>query len=326
MFRGLPYKTKQFFYLLIKLSIVGGALYFIYQKIVNNVNIDFDVFVSFLTENHVFSLKNVSFLLFLTGFNWFFEIAKWKILVSFIKNISFLEALKQSLASLTASLFTPNRIGDYAAKLMFYPKAFRKRILLLNLLSNMVQMGATLTFGIIGIFFFINKYDLDISYYRIARLGGIIIIVVLFSSLGIKHDRIKIKGFSISRIIEFIKGIPKLVLMKNFLFSIFRYLIFSFQFYFLLCIFEVDVTYLNAMIVITTMYLISSILPSIFLFDVVIKGSIALYLFDIVGVNNLTILTIILLMWILNFVLPSILGSYFVLNYKHNKTIEAINK
>lgn len=326
MFGGLPYKTKQFFYLLIKLSIVGGAFYFIYQKIVNNENLDFDVFVSFLIKNDVFSLKNVIFLMFLTSFNWFFEITKWKNLVSFIKNISFREALKQSLASLTASLFTPNRIGDYAAKLMFYPKVFRRRILLLNLLSNMAQMGATLTFGIIGIYFFINKYDLDISYYRLARLGGIIIIVVLFSSLGIKHDRIKIKGFSISRIVEFIKGIPRMIHLKNFLFSIFRYLIFSFQFYFLLCIFEVDVTYLNGMIVITTMYLISSIIPSIFLFDVVIKGSIALYLFDIVGVNNLTILTIILLMWILNFVLPSIIGSFFVLNYKHSRTIETDNK
>jgi len=326
MFHGLPYKTKHFFYLLIKLSIVGGAFYLIYQKIVNNDNLEFDVFVSFLIKNDVFSSKNVIFLIFFTVFNWFFEIAKWKELVSFVKNISFFEALKQSLASLTASLFTPNRIGDYAAKLMFYPKELRKRILLLNLLSNMAQMSATLIFGIIGLYFFINKYDLDISYYRLASLGGLIIIVILFSSVGIKHDRIKIKGISIARITDFIKRIPKIILLKNFLFSIFRYLIFSFQFYFLLSIFKVDVTYMNAMIVITTMYLISSIIPSIFIFDVVIKGSIALYLFDITGVDNLTILTIILLMWILNFVLPSILGSFFVLNYKPYRTIEAINK
>jgi hypothetical protein len=326
MFRALPYKTKQLFYILIKLSIVGGAFSFIYQRIANNQNLDFDVFWSFLIENDVFSLKNIVFLLILTLFNWFFEIAKWQNLVLVIKNISFYDALKQSLAALTASLFTPHRIGDYAAKLLYYPRTVRKQILLLNLVSHMAQMSVTLIFGIIGLLFFINRYSLDVSYYRMARLVALILLIMLISGFGITSKRIKIKGFSLTRIIAFIKGIPGIIMFKNFLFSIARYLIFSFQFYLLLCIFKVDVNYINAMVVITTMYLISSIIPSIFLFDVVIKGSVALYLFNIVGVNDLTVLTIILLMWILNFVLPSIVGSFYVLNYNHHQPKEVINK
>jgi len=326
MFRALPYKTKQFFYLLIKLSIVFGASYFIYQKIVNNENIDFNVFVEFLIENHVFSLKNVCFLLLLTIFNWFFEISKWRYLVSFVKNISFFEALKQSLSALTASLFTPNRIGDYAAKAVYFSRSFRKRILLLNLASHVAQMSATLLFGCIGLFYFTSKYSLEISYYRVGRLGAIALIVALFTIFGIKQDRIKIKGFELSRITDFFKSMSSGLHFKNFLFSIIRYLIFSFQFYFLLKIFGIDVTYFNAMIVITTMYLFSSIIPTIFLLDVVVKGSIALYLFDIVGVNNLTILSITLLMWILNFVIPSVIGGFFVLNFKHYKSIDGLKK
>jgi hypothetical protein len=34
-------------------------------------------------------------------------------------------------------------------------------------------------------------------------------------------------------------------------------------------------------------------------------------------VSELIILSIVTMMWILNFVLPSILGSYFVLSYKY---------
>ena len=63
------------------------------------------------------------------------------------------------------------------------------------------------------------------------------------------------------------------------------------------------------------MYLLASIIPSIFIFDVVIKGSIAVYLFTFLGVNEFTILSITTLMWIFNFVLPSIFGSYYVLNF-----------
>ena len=70
------------------------------------------------------------------------------------------------------------------------------------------------------------------------------------------------------------------------------------------------------MMIISSMYLLSSIIPSIFIFDVVIKGSVALYLFSFVGINELVILSTITLMWLLNFVLPSLVGSYYVLNYK----------
>ena len=89
----------------------------------------------------------------------------------------------------------------------------------------------------------------------------------------------------------------------------------KYQFYYLLVIFGVDISYIDAMIIITSMYLISSLIPSIFIFDVVIKGSIAVYLFSIIGINELTILCVVMLMWLLNFVLPSIFGSFYVLNF-----------
>lgn len=321
MFRALPYKTKQFFYLLIKLSIVVGAFYFIYQKIANNENIDYDVFLDFLLKNNVFSLKNVCILLFLTTFNWFFEIVKWQKLVFYIQNISFFEALKQSLAALTASLFTPNRVGDYAAKSLYYSKSFRKRIMLLNLISHMAQMTATLLFGVIGLSFFVAKYDIDIPYFKVGRMLALVLLFGLIAIFSIKQNKIKIKGFEPQRIIDFLKDMPFRYHLQNILFSVIRYAIFSYQFYFLLSIFGVDVTYLNALMVISTMYLISSVVPTIFILDIVVKGSVALYLFDLVGVNNLTVLSITLLMWILNFVLPSIIGSFYVLNFKRYKTL-----
>ena len=326
MIRALPYKTKQFFYLVIKLSIVVGAFYFIYQKIANNENLDFRVFVEFLTKNGVFSSKNVIFLLFLTIFNWFFEILKWQNLVASVKKISYYDAAKQSLASLTASLFTPNRIGDYAAKVVYFAKSLRKRILLLNLISHMAQMGATVIFGVVGFILFYSKYEIEISYYRVSRFAVFIIVILLLTLFGIKQDKFKIKGFSMTRILEFGKNISIQIHAKNILYSCIRYLIFSFQFFFLLTIFGVDVSYFNAMIVISSMYFLSSIIPSIFLFDVVIKGSVALYLFEIVGVNNLTILCIITLMWILNFVIPSIFGSFFVLNFRQYKSLDALTR
>lgn len=73
----LPNKIKQFFFVLIKISIVVGASYFIYNKLAHNDNLDFSIFIAFLAKNDVFLTKNILFVLFLTIFNWFFEILKW---------------------------------------------------------------------------------------------------------------------------------------------------------------------------------------------------------------------------------------------------------
>lgn len=315
MHYALPYKTKQFFFVLIKLSIVVGAFYFIYQKLLNNDILSFTDFSDFLTKNNVFSTKTILFLLFLTGFNWFFEILKWKILVSSIKKITFKNALEQSLGSLTASLFTPNRIGEYGAKAIYYTSNFRKRIMLINLMSNMLQMTVTTVFGIIGFCFYILKYDPEINHYKLARFLVFVVLAIVLLSFGLTKSKFTIKGFSVEKIKRFIFQYSKNRLILGFTFSMIRYFIFSFQFYALLVIFETNLNYFDAMVIITSMYLLSSIIPSIFIFDAIIKGSVAVYLFAPTGINELIILSIITIMWLLNFVLPSFFGSYYVLNF-----------
>lgn len=314
-FGSLPYKTKQFFLLLIKLSVVVGAFYFIYKKLTQNDELDIHVFLRFLRESNTFSTKTVLFLVFLSLFNWFLETIKWQILVRTIKDISFKNALEQSLGSLTASLLTPNRIGEYGAKAIYYPTKKRKKIVLLNLLANAMQMGTTVLFGSIGLYLLHSKYNLNIDHYKVTRFMVIILLVLLFATFGLKQNKLNIKGFSIERLLQFYATVSSRTTITGVTLSILRYLVFSFQFYYLLQVFGVNVNYYNAMIVITSMYLLASVIPSIFIFDVVIKGSVAVYLFSIVGVNDFTTLSIVTIMWFLNFVLPSIFGSYYVLNF-----------
>jgi uncharacterized membrane protein YbhN (UPF0104 family) len=312
----LSYKTKQFFFVLIKISIVLFAFYFIYSKLTNNNALHISEFIDFSTKNNVFSSKNIFFLLILSFFNWFFEISKWETLVSSIKKITFQNALKQSLGALTASLFTPNRIGEYGAKAIYYQSPFRKRIVLINLISNLLQMTVTILFGVFGLFFLVSNQTLNIEYHKLLWLSIIAILSLVFIIFTLITSKFSIKGVSLEKIKGFILNFSRRKLAKAFIYSLIRYLIFSFQFYFLLNIFKVDIDYFNAMYFITSMYLLASIVPSVFIFDVVIKGSVAVYLFAFIGVNELLILSITTTMWLLNFVLPSLFGGYYVINFK----------
>ena len=315
----LPYKTKQFFFVLIKISIVVTAFYVIYVKLTKNTDFEYADFIDYLNKNSLFSLKTILFLLVLTGFNWFFEILKWQKLVSVVKKISFKNALEQSLGALTVSLLTPNRIGEYGAKAIYFIKEYRKRILLINLLSNALQMGVTCILGVIGFSFFISTYAVSINYYKTILISVFAIILVASTVIILNKTKFRIKGFSLEKIKTFIINYPKKLIAYGLCLSLLRYAIFSFQFYYLLTIFGINITYLQTLMVISTMYLFASVIPSIFIFDVVIKGGVAMYLFSFLGIHSLTILSTVTIMWLFNFVLPSIFGSYFVLNFNFPK-------
>jgi len=314
MYNSLSYKTKQLFFRAIKLSIVIGCSYFVYTKLVENNQLHFSDFWLNTVRNDVFLLKNIVFLLFFTIFNWFFEILKWKNVASFIKKTSFLEATKQSVASLTASLITPNRVGEYGAKALYYQKSVRKQLVGLNIISNFYQMMMTIIFGIVGFTYFVYQHNVTIDFYRIFRLLLLAVFLMSAFFFGAKH--FSYKGYSAQKARQFIKKIPKLLNLKIALYSLLRYVIFSHQFYFLVLLFKVDISYIDALSAITSVYFIASIVPMLSIFDVVLKGTVALWVFSFFAVNELTVLSITTLMWLFNFVLPALIGSYFVLTFK----------
>ena len=316
MYYSLPYKTKQFFWLLIKLAIVFGCGFFIYEKLVENNDLSFSKFWHILMKNDVFLLKNATFLIILTFFNHFFEILKWKNLASFSSKIDIKKATIQSLASLTTSLITPNRIGEYGAKALYFEKPLRKQIVGLNLVGNFYQMLVTIIFGIIGFGYFVWQNNVVIDFHRVFRglLLGFFIISAFF--FGAKH--FKNRGYGAEKARNFINKIPFQLNLNTAIYSFLRYVIFSHQFYFLFIIFNINISYLDAITAITSVYFIASIVPMLSLFDVVLKGTVAVWIFSYLNLEPILILSITTLMWIFNFVIPATIGSYFVLTYKPN--------
>lgn len=301
---AIPHKAKQFLLVLVKVLIVGFAFFYIYHHLQGDKAISIESIIQYL------SIKEVLILLLFTTANWFFEVLKWQNLVNSFKNISFFEAAQQTFSSLTASIFTPNRIGEYGAKMLYFKKENAKRIVLLNFVHNSSQMLATILFGVIGIFS--STFNIQHSTFNIALFIGIPIIFII----AFFFRKIEVYGFSIQKIIDKIRKLDRIILLKTFSFSMLRYVIFSTQFLVLLLFFDVEIEIIVAFSTIFTMYLLASILPSIHLMDVAIKGSVALFLFSKLGIEDWKILAVTSLMWFFNLVLPVVLGSYFVLRFK----------
>lgn len=310
------YKSKHFLIALLKLCIVLIAFYGIWVKLTKHPKLDFYLFLQSVSESRVLSFRNILILLALSTLNWLFEIKKWQILVGQIRNISFWKSTRESLGGLTSALLTPNRIGEYGAKAIYYSSGNRMKIVFLNFIGNMTQLVATVIFGICSLFVLRQKLDWTFPelgpYFLLIStlLAGVILILIK------NFKNTSIKGYSIQRLINFVKSLKLKNLWHAQLLALIRYLIFSFQLVVLFRLFGVEYGYLHLMPIISSMYLLASILPSLVIFDIIVKGGIAVYLFGAIGISELTSLSVITMMWMLNFMIPSLLGSYFVLNFK----------
>lgn len=307
---SISHKAKQFLVLLAKLLIVGGAFYFIYSQLANNDKLDWEKFIILFKKNQSFA--GISFILLLSVLNRFFEILKWQNLVSCLQKISLAEASKQVLGALTAGLFTPNGVGEYAGKALFFEKSKVKKIVFLNLICNGIQMILSVIFGVFGLLYFNVNYNI-ITSKTVSILFGICFLLfgILFFS-----KKINIKGYSIEKLIHKINEIPKSIHQKNIFLATGRYFVFSHQYYFLFLAFDVDLPYFTMMATIASVYFLASSLPTFQFLDFAVKGSVAVYFFGILGVNEWIVVFISTLMWFLNVVLPVVIGSYYVMNYK----------
>jgi hypothetical protein len=306
---SIPHKAKQFLVLLVKLLVVGGAFYFIYNQLANNDKLDWHKFIILFRKNQ--SVLGIGFILLLSVLNRFFEILKWQNLAQVIHPISLAEATKQVLAALTAGIFTPNGVGEYAGKALYYPKYEAKKVVFLNLICNGIQMILTIIFGVFGLLYFNALYHVITSKTVLILFGGFLLILTVLFSI----KTISIRGYSIEKLIHKINEIKKPVHYKNVILGICRYLVFSHQYYFLFLAFDVDLPYLTLMAAITSVYFLASSLPTFQFLDFAVKGSVAIYFFGIPGVNEWIVVFISTLMWFLNVVLPVVIGSYYVLNF-----------
>lgn len=306
---SIPHKSKQLSVFIIKLLIVITAFYFIYNQLANNDQLDWKKFLVLYKKNQ--SVAGISFILFFSFLNRFLEILKWQNLAQVVKSISVKEATKQVLAALTLGVFTPVGVGEYAGKALYFEKKETKKIIFLNLLCNGIQIVATGFFGIIGM--------LILGYWLWSL--GIILITIVFVLISFLTKKIKIKEYSVESLLARINEIPRKIHTKNLILGLCRYIVFSHQYYFLFLAFDVNLPYTTLMATITTVYFLASIIPSFQFLDFALKGSLAVYFFGILGVNEWIIIFVTALMWFLNVALPVIIGSYYVLVFKTSKSI-----
>ena len=312
---------------LLKVGIVAFALFFLYQQLTSKSSVeqfDLDQILVKLQENYIV----VTVVILMMFLNWFIESLKWRFLISKIEKVSIKRSIRAIFSGITVSAFTPNRVGEYGGRVFCLEKADRIKGILITVIGSMAQLVITIFFGSIGILLIPNlmpEFDAILSQFVFAYPIMLFLLILLNVLLVTLFLNASVFSVVLSKI-KFLRKFKKYnevfsfynssELLEILLYSAGRYIVFTTQFFILLQVFDVQIGYVDAMILITTMLLVISIIPTIAITEIGIRGSVALFLFGLVSVNAIGILSATFVMWVINLLLPALIGTIFIFSLK----------
>lgn len=310
---------------ILKIVIVGLALWFLYQKVFANENLSemYQWFLSTFKEQASWPLVLVLLLMFV---NWLLDAVKWKYLINKEEEVSLWLSIKAVFLGITVSIFTPNRVGEFGGRVFCLEKADRIKAVLITILGNMGQLLATTIFGTLALVHYIHSYsgfldgEADYWFFILVFIAAIVVSTLIALYLNAYWLSSFFMKFKFLRKYEEYSDVFSYYAMKELLYVILlssaRYAVFSLQFYILLRFFQVELSLVESLTMSSLVFLTISIIPTIALTEIGVRGSIAIYFFGLVSANHIGILTATFALWFTNLVLPALLGTVLVYNLK----------
>ncbi len=298
-------------------------LFSIYQQVAHRDNLE----ASWLRIRDSFGSSRILYLfgaIALIPVNWGLETLKWQRSVRSIHRLTFAEAFKAVLSGVSFSVTMPNRVGEYLGRMAYLPEGHRLSTIPVTLVGSLAQLLITITGGLLGLIFLkpalLAGFPELVGWY----LPGVWILLGLAVLLLLLYFRLA-GSFSFLRrrlpkqfiyLIEGLKAFHRSLLIQVLLLSAVRYLVFLLQDLLIFYLFDVTVPVGSVFGVMTLVFLVLAVVPSIALLEVGVRGEASIRLMGLFSSNVLGIGFASITIWFLNLVLPALIGSLLLLNLR----------
>lgn len=235
--------------------------------------------------------------------NYTIEAIKWKTVIASTNQFNIFQALRAVLVGQAFSFFTPARSGDYVGRTLFLAPGTKLKGITQMAWASYAQLLMTICFGSIAIFW--NLPFLPWLKW-VAPWGAALALFLFFYNQSLKGWLSKINLLQIDNELKW-----KLMALA---FS--RYLVYILQYNWASEMLSIPVHALDLSIAIMALLFFLSMIPAISLTDLVIRGQLFLLLMAPFYQNDIMLIALTTLIWIVNFLIPSIIGSILLLGFK----------
>ena len=233
------------------------------------------------------------------------------------------EILKSLFYGIGAGTFTPMKIGEYFARAIPFSKKSVVEVTIATVIDKLIPMFIVILSGITSMIFFlqVNDYSSFFSGNEIVAIILFILIILMFIIILWKPIRTRIwyrlKNIPILKPLHGstsrIKSLEKKSIFVLIALSSLLHLTFTIQMSFLLSAFANEINFFQYFIVANLVIFTQVILLPIGLWELAIREGAAVFYTEGYGMAGAIGFNAGLLLWILNIVLPSIIGFFLLL-------------
>lgn len=305
------------------MAVFGVTAWYIYVKIRDYPSIN-DFFQVLVKPGHgkTWFVLLVIVLMFL---NWGLETIKWKKLIDVFEKISPWRAFRAVWSGLTINSWIPNRLAEFLGRILYISSENRGKAVFSAFTGNLAQLLMTLGFGSAGLVVWLGHMDsIPRTLIAIALAAMMIIAVYAFFNIGRLQKVIGriplLNKFSDYALV--MAEYSKSRLLEVFFLSMFRYAVYTFQYFILLKVFGVETPWYILLALVPVIFLIQTFLPSFTWIEIGIRGATVLFVIGRYSNEINSMLAAAFLLWIINIIIPTIAGAFFIATIrKKEKTI-----
>jgi uncharacterized membrane protein YbhN (UPF0104 family) len=264
---------------------------------------------------------NVILVMVLMIINWSIEAIKWQISVKPLQKISFITALQAVFSGVSFSVSTPNRVGEFLGRGLYMNEGNRLKSISITIVGSISQLIITLFAGWMGMLILREKIS---SAHLLSQMWMNVIIYGVFAFLLITllfyfrlsfivrwADRMPASK-KFSWLIDTIEKFDTGLLLRLLLFSFFRFIIFSIQYYLLFSLFGVEISWWQAFWTVNVSFLVMAIIPTIAIAELAQRGKVVTALVGLYSANGLGITFATAGIWFINLIIPAVIGSLLI--------------
>lgn len=263
--------------------------------------------------------------LLLMPLNWLLETAKWRQLLLTDWRPGWKASVKAVLAGISVSLATPNRIGEYGGRALLAPAAQTANVVVSSLLGSLCQWIVFLGCGWPALWLILGAHYLWPTCLLWMVSWSVPVLLVLF--LGLASQPWAMDWWQarkennkwwrwLSRKIKTNEPLRYRRLVGALLLALLRFWVYSFQYLLLLWFFDLPLGFGQGMQGIFSIYLIQAGIPLPPGFSVITRSELALMVWGTANLAPLNIVSATFSLYIINLVVPALLGALLIMNKK----------
>jgi hypothetical protein len=261
--------------------------------------------------------------------HWVIEVYKWRLLMRHIQPVSFRNGIRAVLSGQALAFNTPNRVGESFGRAVFLEEGNRLRGIALSLVGSLSVLLMIFLIGLPALLYLqwgildTTQKTIGVSVYWynvfvfIVTVGLGLLLLAYFRLAWVIRWLERIPFVARHRyLVQELENFQERELTRILLLSAARNVVYLVQYMLLLQVFEVHVSPLDAVCMVSVMFVVMAIIPTITLAELGFRGKIGLKLFSLLSANSIGILATMAGIWVINLIIPAIVGSLFILGLR----------